>query len=42
MCCDGAEGAEVSMLNTHSMVKVNQVFMITKSSEWHFVANMRG
>ena len=27
VCCDGAEGAEVSMFNTHSMVKVNQVFI---------------
>ena len=27
VCCDGAEGAEVSMYNTHSMVKVNRVFI---------------
>ena len=27
VCCDGAEGAEVSMFNTHSMVKVNRVFI---------------
>ena len=27
VCCDSAEGAEVSMYNTHSMVKVNQVFI---------------
>ena len=26
-CCDGAEGAEVSMFNTHNMVKVNRVFI---------------
>ena len=27
VCCDGAEGAEVSMFNIHSMVKVNRVFI---------------
>ena len=27
VCCDGAEGAEVSMFNTHTMVNVNQVFI---------------
>ena len=27
VCCDGAEGAEVSMFNTHTMVKVNRVFI---------------
>ena len=27
VCCDGPEGAEISMFNTHSMVKVNQVFI---------------
>ena len=27
VCCDGAEGAEVSMYNTHSMLKVNRVFI---------------
>ena len=27
VCCDGAEGAEIRMYNTHSMVKVNQVFI---------------
>ena len=27
LCCDGVEGAEVSIFNTHSMVKVNRVFI---------------
>ena len=27
VCCDDAEGAEVSMYNTHSMMKVNRVFI---------------
>ena len=27
VCCDGAEGAEVSMFNTHTMVKINQTFI---------------
>ena len=27
VCCDGVEGAEVSIFNTHSMVKVNRVFI---------------
>ena len=27
VCCDGAEGAEVSMFNTHTMLNVNQVFI---------------
>ena len=27
VCCDGAEGAEVSMFNTHTMIKVNQFFI---------------
>ena len=27
VCCDGAEGAEVSMFNTHTMVKVNRTFI---------------
>ena len=27
VCCDGAEGAEVSMYNTHSMMKMNRVFI---------------
>ena len=27
VCCDSAEGAEVSMYNTHSMMEVNRVFI---------------
>ena len=27
VCCDGAEGAEVNMFNTHSMAQVNRVFI---------------
>jgi leucine-rich repeat kinase 1/leucine-rich repeat kinase 2 len=27
VCCDGAEGAEISMFNTHSMEKINRVFI---------------
>ena len=27
VCCDGAEGAEVSMFNIHTMVKVNRTFI---------------
>ena len=27
VCCDGAEGAEVSMFNTHTMVKANRIFI---------------
>ena len=27
VCCDGAEGTEVSMFNTHTMVKVNRTFI---------------
>ena len=27
VCCDGAEGAEVSMFNTHTMVRANRVFI---------------
>ena len=27
VCCDGAEGAEVNMYNTHTMVKVNKNFI---------------
>ena len=27
VCCDGAEGTKVSMYNTHSMMKVNRVFI---------------
>ena len=27
VCCDGAEGAEISMLNIHTMEKVNRVFI---------------
>ena len=36
VCCDGAEGAEVSMFNTHTMVKVNQVFI--KDNQVQFMA----
>ena len=27
VCCDGNEGAEINMFNTHSMVKINGVFI---------------
>ncbi|MCG8622143.1 MAG: hypothetical protein MJE68_09140, partial [Proteobacteria bacterium] len=36
VCCDGAEGAEVSMFNTHTMLKVNQTFI--KDNQVHCMA----